>query len=90
MKINVKLGRLALRVEGKNWTAYYAMPDTLDGAIYLGSINMRFVQSKKRKQIFMDLMLEAVGDILEEIIGERPTWPDGPQPAPEHERSGNS
>jgi hypothetical protein len=27
-----KIGRLALRVEGTMWCAYYAMPDTMDGA----------------------------------------------------------
>ena len=63
------------------------MPDTLQDAIPLGTIRLRFVQSKKRKKLFMSLMQEAVGDIIEEIIGKRPVWPDGPKPAPEHERS---
>jgi hypothetical protein len=33
---------------------------------------------------------EAVGDILEEKTGGRPEWPDGAEPAPEHERGGNA
>jgi hypothetical protein len=84
-------GRLALRSEGNLWVAYYAMPETMDGAIFLGSIQLRFVQDKTRKAVFMELMRQAVSDILEEIMGERPTWPEPEgQPAPEHERGGNA
>jgi len=82
-----KIGRLAMRVEGGHWNAYYAMPDTMDGAVWLGSIAMRFVQSEKRKEAFMGMMKEAVADIIEEIAGERPIWPNKPVTAPEHERT---
>jgi hypothetical protein len=85
-----KIGRLALRVEGTMWCAYYAMPDTMDGALFLGSIRLQFVEDAERKLVFMALMKEAVGDILEENTGERPQWPEGEQPAPEHERGGNA
>jgi hypothetical protein len=85
-----KIGRLAMRVEGKNWNAYYALNGTMEGSVYLGSIAMRFVQDPVRKHTFMMLMRDAVSDILEEITGQRPTWPDGIQPAPDHERFGNS
>jgi hypothetical protein len=85
-----KIGRLALRVEGTFWNAYYAMPNTMDGAILLGSIAMRFVEDKTRKAIFMGLMKEAVADLIEEVTGERPIFPDGEIPAPAHERGGNA
>jgi hypothetical protein len=85
-----KIGRLALRVEGTMWNAYYASPDTMAGAILLGSIAIRFVETQERKDAFMALMREAVSDILEEIAGERPIWPEPHgQPAPERERSGH-
>jgi hypothetical protein len=84
-----KIGRLALRHEGDFWNAYYAMPDTMEGAILLGSIRIRFVETQERKDAFLALMREAVSDILEEATGARPTWPEGPQPAPERERSGH-
>jgi len=32
----------------------------------------------------------AVSDLIEVGSGVRPEWPDGPQPAPEHERSGEA
>jgi hypothetical protein len=86
-----QIGRLALRHEGKMWNAYYAMPHTMEGAILLGSIAMRFVvATETRKNAFMMLMREAVSDIIEEKTGARPTWPkpEG-EPAPESERSGH-
>jgi hypothetical protein len=85
-----KMGRLALRVEGDLWCAYFALPDTMDGALFLGSIRKVFVEDAERKLVFMELMKEAVGDLLEEKTGERPLWPEGEQPAPEHERGGSA
>jgi hypothetical protein len=85
-----QIGRLALRVEGNFWVAYYAIPGTMTDAILLGSIQMRIVQDQCRKSAFMEIMQEAVSDIIEESTGARPDWPDGPQPAPEHERSGRA
>lgn len=85
-----KVGRLAMRHEGANWNAYYAMPGTMEGAIPLGSIAVRFVEGKpERKEAFMDMMKEAVSDLIEELTGHRPTWPEGAQAAPEHERAGH-
>jgi hypothetical protein len=84
------IGRLAMRHEGKFWNAYYALPNTMDGAILLGSIAMRFVANPDRKERFMAMMKEAVSDIIAERTGATPTWPDGPQPAPQHERAGHS
>jgi len=87
---DTKIGRLALRHEGANWNAYYALPGTMDGAIFLGSIAMRFIVGQpERSKIFMDLMREAVSDLIFELTGQRPTWPEGVQPAPQHERAGH-
>ena len=85
-----QVGRLAMRVEGDWWVAYYAVPNSMKNAVLLGKIHMRFVQQNHRKTAFMELMREAVGDILEDITGERPIWPFEPQQAPEHERSGRA
>lgn len=84
-----KIGRLSMRKEGSWWVAYYAMPDTMKGALRLGKVHMRTVPTEERKQMFMDLMREAVADILEEAIGKRPTW-GGVETAPESERSGSA
>jgi hypothetical protein len=84
-----QIGRLALRVEGDNWNAYYALPDTMEGAIPLGSIRMGAVtHDPARKQAFMDLMQGIVTDFLQERFGERPTWMV--EAAPEYERSGSA
>lgn len=85
-----QIGRLAMRHEGTNWNAYYAMPSTMEGAILLGSIAMRFVVGNpERHKAFMDLMREAVSDVIFDETGQRPTWPEGVQRAPEHERAGH-
>lgn len=84
------VGRLAMRHEGSMWNAYYALTDTMADAVFLGSIAMRFVQDKDRKDAFMAMMREAVSDIIEEETGTRPDWPEPTgHRAPEHERSGH-
>lgn len=85
-----RIGRLAMRHEGEFWNAYYALPQSMDRAVLIGSIHMKFVEKEGRKQAFMDLMRECAADIIEAAIGQRPIWPRGPEPAPEHERSGHA
>lgn len=78
-----------MREEGTLWCAYYAMPDTMDKAIFLGSIRMRFVAGhSERRTAFMDMMRDALGEMLKEQVGTPPVWPEGVQPAPEYERGG--
>lgn len=84
-----QVGRLAFRVEGANWVAYYAMPDTMEGALVLGSIRMTIVANKVHKAAFMALMQAAVSDILKDVTGQRPDW-NTPIAAPEHERAGRA
>lgn len=85
----VQIGRLAMRHEGELWNAYYALPDSMEGTVFLGSIRMgAVINNEPRKQAFMLMMRDIVADIIEESTGHRPTW-GGPQTAPEHERSGH-
>lgn len=84
-----QVGRLAMRHEGKFWNAYYAEPDSMTDAILLGSVAMRFVETQERRDAFMNFMREAVSDLIQETTGIRPTWPDGPRSAPEHEKAGH-
>lgn len=84
----VQVGRLAMRHEGDNWVAYYALPDTMNEPVFLGSIRMGAITSNPaRKDLFMMMMRDIVSDLIEEKTGIRPKW-GGPQTAPEHERSG--
>ena len=87
MSGQAQIGRLALREEGNIWSAYYADNDTMDGAVFLGSIRLAAVQDPARKKAFMDMMREMVSDVIEEKFGKRPTW-GGPKDAPQHERWG--
>ena len=85
-----QIGRLALRHEGENWNAYYALPGSMEEPIFLGSIRMGAITgNQERKQAFMDMMREVVSDIIEAETGARPTW-GGPTTAPEHERAGEA
>lgn len=83
-------GRLALRVEGDNWNAYFAKHNTMEGAIFMGSIPMAFVVDRpERKEQFMRLMKDCFDDFIEEQTGVRSKW-DEPIAAPESERTGNA
>jgi hypothetical protein len=79
-------GRLALREEGTLWVAYFAQPGTMDGAVFLGSIRMRFVVDKPaQRSTFIALMRDAVNDLFEREMGIAvENWEE--RPAPEHER----
>ena len=81
-----QIGRLAFRHEGNLWCAYYAMPDTMQDAILLGALHMRWASQPAPKLAFMHLMRGVVGDLIEEQTGVRPSWNE-PVAAPEHERS---
>jgi hypothetical protein len=84
-----KVGRLAMRHEGTFWNAYYAKPETMEGAIWLGSLHMRFAVEPIKKQAFLGLMRECVADLIEEVFGHRPVWGSELFDAPESERAGN-
>ena len=75
MNDQVQIGRLAMRQEGGFWVAYYAHPKTMELAEELGRIAMAaIVNHPERKDAFMRMMREVVGDILEGITGVRPIW----------------
>jgi len=87
-----KVGRLAMRHEGNFWNAYYALPNTMDSALLIGSIAMTAVTGTGgcvRKDVFMKMMSDFVADMLEDKIGVRPDMSDV-HAAPEHERAGHS
>lgn len=87
----IQLGRLAMRVEGQYWHAYYALPDTMKNAVFLASISLHLIAVKEeRKDQFMALCKELIADLVEDQCGTRPTWPVPPKPAPESERGGNA
>ena len=83
--------RLALRHEGDFWNAYAALPDTMDGAVLLGSIVIGAVsgdEGQARKRAFMDLMVKTMAIGIEAATGHIPAW-GMPEAAPEHERAGH-
>lgn len=85
-----KMGRLAMRAEGDLWVAYYALPNTMKDALFLGSIQMAFVQDWQKKELFMSMMKDCVSHLIKERIGVQPEWPEGTTVAPAHERAGRA
>jgi len=84
-----QIGRVAFRVEGNNWNAYWALPDSMKGAVFIASTRMRTVEGRpERKAQFMAFIRAAIGDLFEEQYGKRPEWPEPEgHSAPEHERT---
>lgn len=79
-------GRVAYRHEGDFWNAYYALPDTMKGAIFIGCIRIKAIEGNDlRRQQFMDMMWETVRDTLREAKAVELVRGDE-EPAPEHER----
>ena len=81
----VKGGRLAFRVEGSMWNCYYALPDTMEGAIYLGSIHMAIAQIPENKEAFMAIMRRGLNAFFTEQGAIVDHWKV--DAAPEHERT---
>ena len=40
-----QIGRVAFRVEGENWNAYWALPDTMKGALFIASTKFAIVEN---------------------------------------------
>ena len=79
-----EMGRLAFRHEGNWWVAYYALPDTMEGALELARIQMAFVVNHpQRKDAFMKLIQQGISTIAPEFMVANQ------RPAPESERSGH-
>lgn len=78
-----QVGRIAFRVEGDWWVAYYALPDSMERALELARIQMAIVANHpQRKNTFMKLIQSYVKEVVPAFeIANR-------QSAPEHERSG--
>lgn len=78
-----QMGRIAFRVEGDWWVAYYALPNTMDGALELARIQMAIVTNHpQRMQAFMKLIQGYVKEVNPAFeISET-------RKAPEHERAG--
>lgn len=88
--MSVEVGRLAFRQEGKSWNCYWSRHQhSMNGAILLGSLAMRFAVVPKHKQAFMGLMRAVFETAAEDALGVSPEWKD-PKPASESERSGNA
>jgi hypothetical protein len=90
MRRRQDVGRIAFRVEGEWWNAYWApRQDSMEGAVSLGSVRMNLASDPTVKASFMEAMKQAFVFAVKDAVGIAPTWND-PVPAPERERSGRA
>lgn len=87
----INVGRLALRVEGHWWAAYWA-PEltTMQGAVKLATIRLNIARNEEVKEIFMRTARLAFSNIVKEVTGQDIIKWNEPEVAPESERSGNA
>lgn len=79
-------GRVAIRHEGHMINAYWAKPDTMEGAFWLGSIPAYFTSHADIFERFKKLMIDGAGFVIEDITGGRiEEWNE--KAAPEHEKT---
>lgn len=88
-KLLPQIGRLAMRQEGQHVNIYYAMPETMKGALLLASCELSACALPGVKDMFLDLGRQIVGEIIFQEAGVRPEWGSA-GPAPEHERAGSA
>lgn len=74
--------RLAMREEDGFWNAYCAQVDTMQGAVFLGSIPIAAVEEPELKAAFMDLMMKVLARAVADIGGGKVTGWEKPKPAP--------
>lgn len=77
------VGRLAFRVEGDWWVAYWALPDKMEGALELARVQLAIVHGHPwRKSQFMKMLEHFIKEMFPGVQAF-----DVKQ-APEHERAG--
>ena len=79
-------GRIAVRSIRDEVHFFYAMPDTMKGALLLGTVKANILRGHPaRFDAMLAIYREAVTDMIEAATGARIEF-DQPQRAPEHER----
>jgi hypothetical protein len=81
-----QIGRLAVREIRDEVRFFYAMPDTMKGALLLGTVKASILRREPlRFEVLLALFRGAVADFIEDASGQRPTLNE-PEIAPAHER----
>lgn len=90
-KERMGIGRLAFRVEGHWWTAYWAPELTnMNGAVKLSTIRLTIARNEEVKEAFMSMSRLAFSTMVKEITGQDIITFNAPEVAPESERSGSA
>lgn len=88
-RTHIGIGKLAFRVEGQFWNAYFVLGDEPDGSWhFIGSVIFDYINGyPERKESFIETMQKVINHIILKtvpgVIGE-PQF-DDPKPAPKNE-----
>lgn len=81
--------RIAIRREGAFVNAYFAPPDSMEGAILMGSVRTSILQKTPgAMEAYQELMKSAIATACSDTIGAVTEF--RVEPAPESERSGHA
>ncbi len=81
------LGRLAMRVEGDWWVAYWAAPNSMKRSTEIARLRMSLAADPVLKEAFLGFCQSAMSVTIKAATGKTPGWND-PVGAPEQEKSG--
>jgi hypothetical protein len=82
--------RLAMRVEGPWWVAYFAKTETMDGAIEIARFQMTVARVDSVRDAVLDLVQAMARALVKDIAGLGEIADFEISKAPEHERAGRS
>jgi hypothetical protein len=90
MRRRQEVGRIAFRVEGDWWNAYWTpRQDSMNEAVHLGSVRMSLAVAPDVKASFMEAMKQAFAVATKDALGVAPEFGDA-EHASERERSGRA
>lgn len=82
--------RIAMRVEGDWWVAYFAEPGSMDGAIEVARFPMRVAGHLAVRDAILVLVQDLMKSLLSGVLGLGGVEDFEISSAPEHERAGRS
>ncbi len=82
--------RIAMRVEGEWWVAYFAEPESMISAMEIARFPMKVASHLAVRDAILDLVQELTKSLLSGVLGLGGVEDFEISSAPEHERAGRS
>lgn len=70
-----RIGRLAFRHEGKFYNCYYALPNSMEKALFIGCVPFAAIRDDRLMQErFIELMRDVLNKVMSEKLGRPIEW----------------